>query len=199
MYPSIYRVQSSTRRLPIRALFGFTLKLVESYSSLSPQSLRVVVCPWCQPWVASHVPSGENATDEIQWECPSRVLRWAPLTASHNQSVSSWDPDTICVPSGENATEVTSREWPSIVRTNKFHFFWHPFCILIGGSLLPYVIKNNVSLGVNISAEWYTCWEELLRTAKNSRTKCSQSFSNVIISRISLLKFVWKVTINRLY
>ena len=29
------------------------LKLVESYSSLSPQSLRVVVCPWCQPWVAS--------------------------------------------------------------------------------------------------------------------------------------------------
>ena len=31
MYSSIYRVQSSTRRLPIRALFGFTLKLVESY------------------------------------------------------------------------------------------------------------------------------------------------------------------------
>ena len=53
MYSSIYRVQSSTRRLPIRALFGFTLKLVKSYSSLSPQSLRVVVCPWCQPWVAS--------------------------------------------------------------------------------------------------------------------------------------------------
>ena len=34
MYSSIYRVQSSTRRLPIRALFGFTLKLVESYLSL---------------------------------------------------------------------------------------------------------------------------------------------------------------------
>ena len=32
MYSSIYRVQSSTRRLPIRALFGFTLKQVESYS-----------------------------------------------------------------------------------------------------------------------------------------------------------------------
>ena len=53
MYSSIYRVQSSTRRLPIRALFGFTLKLVESYLSPSPQSLCVVVCPWCQPWVAS--------------------------------------------------------------------------------------------------------------------------------------------------
>ena len=33
MYSSIYRVQSSTRRLPIRALFGFMLKLVESYLS----------------------------------------------------------------------------------------------------------------------------------------------------------------------
>ena len=53
MYSSIYRVQSSTRRLSIRALFGFTLKLVESYPSPSPQSLCVVVCPWCQPWVAS--------------------------------------------------------------------------------------------------------------------------------------------------
>ena len=53
MYSSIYRVQSSTRRLPIWALFGFTLKLVESYPSPSPQSLCVVVCPWCQPWVAS--------------------------------------------------------------------------------------------------------------------------------------------------
>ena len=35
MYSSIYSLQSSTQRLPIRALFGFTLKLVESYSSLS--------------------------------------------------------------------------------------------------------------------------------------------------------------------
>ena len=40
MYSSIYRVQSSTRRLPIRALFGFTLKLVESYFlPLSSESL----------------------------------------------------------------------------------------------------------------------------------------------------------------
>ena len=39
MYSSIYRVQSSTRRLPIRALFGFTLKLVESYLSFSSESL----------------------------------------------------------------------------------------------------------------------------------------------------------------
>ena len=55
MYSSIYRVQSSTRRLPIQALFGFTLKLVESYLFLSPQSLCVVVCPWYQPWVASYL------------------------------------------------------------------------------------------------------------------------------------------------
>ena len=53
MYSSIYRVQSSTKRLPIRALFGFMLKLVESYLSPSPQSLCVVVCPWYPPWVAS--------------------------------------------------------------------------------------------------------------------------------------------------
>ena len=38
-YSSIYSLQSSTQRLPIRALFGFMLKLVESYSSLSSQSL----------------------------------------------------------------------------------------------------------------------------------------------------------------
>ena len=41
MYSSIYRVQSSTRRLPIRALFGFMLKPVEFYFSLP---LRVSVC-----------------------------------------------------------------------------------------------------------------------------------------------------------
>ena len=34
-------------------LFGFMLKSVESYPSLSPQSLCVVVCPWYLPWVAS--------------------------------------------------------------------------------------------------------------------------------------------------
>ena len=56
MQPScivVYSVQSSTRRLPIRALFGFTLKLVKSYLPLSPQSLCVVVHPWCLPWVTS--------------------------------------------------------------------------------------------------------------------------------------------------
>ena len=41
MYSSIYRVQSTTRRLPIRALFVFTLKLVKSYLSLP---LRASVC-----------------------------------------------------------------------------------------------------------------------------------------------------------
>ena len=62
MYSSIYRVQSSTRKLPIQALFGFTLKLVESYLSPSPQSLCVVVCPWCQPWVASNSTSSISST-----------------------------------------------------------------------------------------------------------------------------------------
>ena len=41
MYSSIYRVQSSTRRLPIQALFGFTLKLVESYPSPFPSEASV--------------------------------------------------------------------------------------------------------------------------------------------------------------
>ena len=41
MYFSIYSLQSSTQRLPIRALFGFTLKLVGSYP---PLPLRVSVC-----------------------------------------------------------------------------------------------------------------------------------------------------------
>ena len=54
MYSSIYSLQSSTQRLPIRALFGFTLKLVESYSSLSSQES----CMWwfvldSLPWVTS--------------------------------------------------------------------------------------------------------------------------------------------------
>ena len=46
-------MQSSTRRLPIRALFGFMLKLVESYLSFPSEPLCVVVCPWYPPWVAS--------------------------------------------------------------------------------------------------------------------------------------------------
>ena len=64
---SIYRVQSSTRRLPIRALFGFTLKLVESYLSPSPQSLCVVVRPWCLPWIASPELKSNHLT------CPSHT------------------------------------------------------------------------------------------------------------------------------
>ena len=72
MYSSIYRVQSSTRRLPIRALFGFTLKLVESYLSPSPQSLCVVVCPWCLPWVTSVNQAGEG---EITYRGHARIAQ----------------------------------------------------------------------------------------------------------------------------
>ena len=45
MYSSIYRVQSSTRRLPIRALFGFTLKQSSPIPPLPSESLSVVVHP----------------------------------------------------------------------------------------------------------------------------------------------------------
>ena len=82
MYSSIYRVQSSTRRHPIRALFGFTLKLVESYLSPSPQSLCVVVCPWCQPWVASDhqaqyiAQQGDaKAWSQILHNCQDQILK----------------------------------------------------------------------------------------------------------------------------
>ena len=45
MYSSIYRVQSSTRRLPIRALFGFTLKQSSPVLPSLSESPSVVVCP----------------------------------------------------------------------------------------------------------------------------------------------------------
>ena len=45
MYSSIYRVQSSTRRLPIRALFGFTLKQLSPIPPFPSEPLSVVVCP----------------------------------------------------------------------------------------------------------------------------------------------------------
>ena len=59
MYSSIYRVQSSTRRLPIRALFGFTLKLVESYLSppQSPVWWFVLGVNLGSPHTSSHAPS----------------------------------------------------------------------------------------------------------------------------------------------
>ena len=72
MCSSIYRVQSSTRRLPIRALFGFTLKLVESYLSPSSQSLCVVVCPWCLPWVASQVMYSAALYHKFAWRLGSQ-------------------------------------------------------------------------------------------------------------------------------
>ena len=41
------------------------LKLVKSYPSSSSQSLSVVVCPWCLPWVTSWNPPGLLATDVL--------------------------------------------------------------------------------------------------------------------------------------
>ena len=45
MYSSIYRVQSTTRRLPIRALFGFMLKQSSPILPFPSESPSVVVCP----------------------------------------------------------------------------------------------------------------------------------------------------------
>ena len=78
MYSSIYRVQSSTRRLPIQALFGFTLKLVESYFSPSPQSLSVVVCPWYPPWVASLELESNHLTRPSHTRSPSLIRKLYP-------------------------------------------------------------------------------------------------------------------------
>ena len=78
MYSSIYRVQSSTGRLPIRALFGFTLKLVESYLSPSPQSLCVVVCPWCPPWVTSLELESNHLTCPSHTRSPSLIRKLYP-------------------------------------------------------------------------------------------------------------------------
>ena len=58
MYHNIYRVQSSTQRLPIWALFGFTLKLVEFYSPPFPLRVScVMVCPWVILGSPHHYPS----------------------------------------------------------------------------------------------------------------------------------------------
>ena len=45
MYSSIYSLQSSTQRLPIRALFGFTLKQSSPIPPFLSESPSVVVCP----------------------------------------------------------------------------------------------------------------------------------------------------------
>ena len=78
MYSSIYRVQSSTRRLPIRALFGFTLKLVKSHFSPSPQSLCVVVCPWYPPWVTSLELESNHLTRPSHMRSPSLIRKLYP-------------------------------------------------------------------------------------------------------------------------
>ena len=53
MYSSIYTLQSSTQRLPIQALFGFMLKPVESYSSLSLSESLCGGLSLVLPWVTS--------------------------------------------------------------------------------------------------------------------------------------------------
>ena len=54
------------------------------------------------------VPSGENATDVTELECPCRGSPMAvPDAASHNRMVLSSEPEAMRVPSGENATDVT--------------------------------------------------------------------------------------------
>ena len=58
------------------------------------------------------VPSGENATELTQPECPSIGADDAPVPVSHSLSVSSQLPESTRVPSGENATELTRSGMP---------------------------------------------------------------------------------------
>ena len=53
MYSSIYKVQSSTKRLPIQALFGFTLKQSNPIHPLPSQSLLCGGLSQVLPWVTS--------------------------------------------------------------------------------------------------------------------------------------------------
>ena len=79
---------------------------------------------------STRVPSGENATEVTQSECPSKVRTRAPVAASHSFSVLSELPDSTRVPSGENATEMTASECPSKVRTRAPVAASHSFSVL---------------------------------------------------------------------
>ena len=58
-------------------------------------------------------PSGENATERTQLECPLSGLPMAsPVSASQRRMVLSHEPDTIRDASGENWTENTSLPCP---------------------------------------------------------------------------------------
>ena len=78
MYSSIYRVQSSTRRLPIRALFGFTLKQVESYPFPFPSELHVWWLVLGSPWVTS-VDTYQHV-EEHHWLC---FVSWMRIGCCH--------------------------------------------------------------------------------------------------------------------
>lgn len=60
-----------------------------------------------------HLPSGENATERTNFVCP-----WmggpiaAPVEASQRRTVSSWEPDAMCLPLGENTTDRTKPVCP---------------------------------------------------------------------------------------
>ena len=90
MYSSIYRVQSSTRRLPIRALFGFTLKQSSPILPSLSEYPSVVVCPrfalgrlmnlpmtmWMAllPWTMNCITS--TLCHSIRWGPSLTSLKW---------------------------------------------------------------------------------------------------------------------------
>ena len=72
--------------------------------------------------LATHRPSGENATEFTQPECPDSVRTTSPVAASHSLTVLSLDPLATHRPSGEKATDFTQYECPDSVRGTR------PFC-----------------------------------------------------------------------
>ena len=57
------------------------------------------------------LPSGENATELTEYECPVRMVFTCPETTSHKR-ISSQLALARVVPSGENATELTEDVCP---------------------------------------------------------------------------------------
>src|SRR5262249_29041925 len=93
---------------------------------------------------ASHLPSGEKATDKTTFECPLSVSNSCPVVASLSSTVPLRLPEASLFPSGEKATEVTNPECPSSVSSSFPVVMSHSFTVpsrLPEASLFPSVEK----------------------------------------------------------
>ena len=77
MYSSIYRVQSSTRTPHSSSLWVYA-QASRVLSPPSPQSLCVVVCSWCLPWVASLELKSNHLTRPSHTCSPSLIRKLHP-------------------------------------------------------------------------------------------------------------------------